>query len=155
MPLPSHVIGQILVEHELLTQQQVTTALRVQQAEPQQRPLGVIAADLFDVDAEAITDALAEQAARRSPPARLARERFDDSCLALIDAEEAWDHLVLPLRMERGTLVCATTYGTLPTAMRLLQRRVYLPFRFVIAEIGPLEGFIAERYSYEGVPVAE
>ena len=155
MSLSSEPIGQVLVQRGLLTREQVKRVLQAQQAEPQRRPFGLIAGELCDLDEDDLMDALADQAARRSPSTRLARERIDPGCLTLIEPHEAWDHAVLPLRIERGTLICATTYETLPAAMRLLQRRIYLPFRFVIAEIAPLEGFIAERYRYEGVPVAD
>ena len=99
-----------------------------------------------------IRDAVA--LAARALDASLSTERFDPQCLRLISASEAWSNLVLPLHMDRGELVCATTREALPHAAELVKRRFRGRFRFVLADLHPLEQFIAERYDYEGIEIA-
>ena len=85
----------------------------------------------------------------------LAYESFDPACRSCFTAAEAWTHLVLPIRMEEGCLVCATTRQTMPEAKILLQRKAVSAFRFVFAEPRPLEQFIAEAYAFEGIEASE
>jgi len=98
-------------------------------------------------------EALAELIAA-STETNLARERMDASCLSVLTPQQAWDSAVLPLRVEAGTLVCATSYETLAAAFALLRRRSKQPVRFVISEIRPLEQFISQLYDYDGVELA-
>lgn len=151
--MDNDLIGHILIDQGVLTQPQVDRALQVQ-AE-REAPLGRIAEQLFDVQRSVVIEALAEQIVMRSPDASLATEQFDPQCLRMISAKEAWDSLILPIRWERGELLCATTVETLPGAIELLQQKLDCPFHFSIAEIRPLEEFIASLYSYEGVEVID
>lgn len=95
--------------------------------------------------------ARATQMLQDPPLVNLTNERYDASALGLLTAKDAWDNLVLPLRIESGQLVCATTEETLTSAVELVSSHVAMSCRFVLAEIRPLEQFIAERYHYEGV----
>ncbi|MGB0767354.1 MAG: hypothetical protein ACPGYV_06555 [Phycisphaeraceae bacterium] len=147
------LIGQILVEQGVLTAKQVARALAAQ-AE-REAPLGRIAEQLFDVDRGSVIHALAEQVAMRAADASLATEAFDEACLQMLTARQAWDSLILPIRWVDGELLCATTVETLPTAIELLQQTLDCPFHFVIAEMRPLEEFIASLYAYEGVEVID
>lgn len=146
-------IGHILIEQGVLTPNQVAKALAAQ-AE-REAPLGRIAEQLFNIDRTTIIEALAEQVVMRAPDASLATEQFDQQCLRMISAKEAWDSLILPIRWEGGELLCATTVETLPVAIELLQQKLDCPFHFAIAEMRPLEEFIASLYSYEGVEVID
>lgn len=147
------LIGQILVEQGVLTNKQVVTAMATQ--EDKETPLGSIVERLFGVERANIIEALAEQVATRAPEAKLAKEDFDPDCLEMISAKEAWECLALPIRWEDGELLCATTIETLPAAIELLQARLDCPYHFAIAEMRPLEEFIASLYAYEGVDVVE
>lgn len=151
--MDNDLIGSILIEQGVLTQNQIDRALQVQ-AE-REAPLGRIAEQLFDVKRGVIIEALAEQTVMRAPDASLATETFDAQCLRMISAKEAWDNLVLPIRWEGGELLCATTVETLPGAIELLQQKLDCPFHFAIAEMRPLEEFIASLYAYEGVEVSD
>ncbi len=85
----------------------------------------------------------------------LARQRLDHGCSRHLSAQDAWNHLVLPLRLEDGCLICATTHGALGDADALLRGKLKTPFRFVLAELRPLEEFIADIYDFEGIDVDE
>ena len=151
--MDNDLIGQILVEQGVLTADQVDTAL-VAQAE-REAPLGRIAEELFGISHAHVISALAEQIAVRAPQASLATERFDPQCLRMISAKEAWDRLILPIRWDDGELLCATTIETLPAAIELLQAKLDCPYHFAIAEMRPIEDFIASLYAYEGVEVID
>ncbi|MBX2851580.1 MAG: hypothetical protein KTR15_07540 [Phycisphaeraceae bacterium] len=151
--MDNDLIGNILIEQGVLTQSQVDRALQAQ-AE-REAPLGRIAEQLFDIERITVIEALAEQVVMRAPDASLATESFDPQCLRMIAAKEAWDNLILPIRWENGELLCATTVETMPGSIELLQQKLDCPFHFVIAEMRPLEEFIASLYAYEGVEVID
>ncbi|MEM9345218.1 MAG: hypothetical protein AAGB26_01245 [Planctomycetota bacterium] len=151
--MDNDLIGHILIEQGVLTQMQVDRALQVQ-AE-REAPLGRIAEKLFDIERNTVIEALAEQVVMRAPEAKLASETFDPQCLRMLTAQQAWDNLILPIRWEDGELLCATTVETLPGAIELLQQKLDCPFHFAVAEMRPLEEFIASLYAYEGVEVID
>lgn len=151
--MDNDLIGHILIEQGVLTPNQVTRALAAQTES--EAPLGRIAEQLFDIERTVVIEALAEQVVMRAPDASLATEQFDEQCLRMISAKEAWDSLILPIRWEDGELLCATTVETLPGAIELLQQKLDCTFHFAIAEMRPLEEFIASLYAYEGVEVID
>lgn len=151
--MDNDLIGNILIEQGVLTLKQVAKAMQAQ-AESE-APLGRIAEQLFNVERAVVIEALAEQVVMRAPDASLATEQFDPQCLRMISAKEAWDNLILPIRWENGELLCATTVETLPGSIELLQQKLDCPFHFAIAEMRPLEEFIASLYAYEGVEVID
>lgn len=151
--MDNDLIGHILIEQGVLTPSQVDRALQVQ-AE-REAPLGRIVEQLFGIERITIIEALAEQIVMRAPDASLATETFDPQCLRMIAANEAWDNLILPIRWEDGELLCATAVETLPGSIELLQQKLDCPFHFAIAEMRPLEEFIACLYAYEGVEVID
>ena len=151
--MDSNRIGQILVEQNVLTDEQVDQVLASQTERA--IPFGRLAEEMFGVSEHQILEALAVQIARRAPYASLATEQYDPQCLRMLSAQEAWDRLVLPIRFEDGELLCATTVETLPAAIELLQNKLDCPYHFALAEMRPLEEFIANLYAYEGVEVTD
>ncbi len=149
------LIGKVLIEREVLTASQVQQVLDEQGQRQDERPFGVIAEEEFGISEQDVLEALAHQFASVSPTGDLALQVQDERCLPILTAQEAWDALVLPLRLERGELIAATTCETLPQAIRLLQRAVFVPFKFVLVDVGPLERYIAQRYEFEGVAVLD
>lgn len=71
--------------------------------------------------------------------------------LSLVSADEAWDHLVLPMRYEGGELVAATTQSGLAFGEAMLSKRVDGGVRFFVCDPVPLEQCIACYYDYEGL----
>ena len=108
----------------------------------------------LSVDVDEALRVLAQATLRDAERVRLFKVTHDPHALLHLTAGEAWDHLVLPLETETdGTLVCCTTRETLPSTLGFLYRRLKVPFRIVLADIAPLEQYIAEQYHYEGVEV--
>lgn len=147
------LLGRVLVEQGQLSATQVDELLALQATD--RRRLGMLATERFGVAPEVISEAVVELHRRRSPEVRLATEPFDPQCLHLFTPQQAWDHLVMPLRVADGELIIATTEETLASAIDVVDEVTHRPYRFVLAEIRPLEQFIAERYSFEGVDCIE
>ena len=149
----SESIGTFLIERGTLTGKQVAQVLARQREE--HRPFGQVAEDMFGVSVSDLAEALAEQLVSKCPWINLIEEQLDEQCLNMIEARDAWESLVLPMRYEGDELLCATTMETLPNAIELIQRAVAEPFRLAIVDIRLLEQFIAERYHFEGIEVDE
>lgn len=151
--MDNHQIGQIMIEQNVLTQEQVDRLLADQREAD--KPFGELAETMYGIDEHKVHQALADQIAYRAPQIKLCQEAFEPEVLGVITAREAWDTLVLPIRVEDGELLCATTVETLPAAIELLSEKLDLPYRFALAEMRPIEEFIANMYAYEGVDVAD
>ncbi|MEM7681419.1 MAG: hypothetical protein AAF288_05640 [Planctomycetota bacterium] len=83
----------------------------------------------------------------------LAYEALEPAVRSIFLPREAWDALVMPLRIEAGELVCATTQETYHAALKLTETAYDGPVRLVITGVRLLEQFIAEQYGYEGVDI--
>ncbi|MFI4860162.1 MAG: hypothetical protein ACIAXF_05715 [Phycisphaerales bacterium JB063] len=151
--MDSDRIGQIMIELGILTPDQVDQVLASQTE--YYVPFGKLTETMFGIDEFTINQAVADQIAGRTPYTKLCEESFDPDVLSLFTAREAWDTLLLPIRMEDGELRCATTVETLSSAIELMQDKPGLNYQFVLAEMRPIEEFIANLYAYEGVDVAD
>ncbi len=147
------MLGQFLVRRGDLTEAQVETLMGLQKTD--QRRIGTLAVERYGIPRAVVDAAAVELHRQRSPEVSLASEAFDPQCLHLITPQQAWDNLVLPLRKANGELVCATAEETLSAAIDLMETATDQSYRFVLAEMRPLEQFIAERYSFEGVNCVE
>jgi len=150
--MPPARIGQIMIDLHLLDPTQVEQLITLQAADP--RPLGQIASEQFGLERQRVCEALAAQMLADCPRTNLTRETFDPNCLYLLRAEEAWQAMVLPMRVEDGALLCATTAETLDRAISLMQQRTHTPYRFLIVPIRQLEQYVCQLYDYEGLDVA-
>jgi MshEN domain len=140
-------LGMVLVNRGILTPDQVDRILAHQRSDP--RPFGKLANELFNIPERDIWRAWADQEGHFCPRVDLACEPNDASVLNIITADEAVEHLLLPLRVEATQLVCATTSVDLPEAAILLRDRTQFAPRFVIVEQAQLLQYIHRRY---GVP---
>ncbi|MEM8739148.1 MAG: hypothetical protein AAGG38_11830 [Planctomycetota bacterium] len=112
------------------------------------------AAAAWGVDEAAALHSLSGYWRREAARVQLHRVPHDPAALGYVGARDAWDYLILPLAVEPdGHLLCCTTVETLPTAIARLLNTLSVPFRLVVADIRPLEQYIAEQYRYEGVEV--
>lgn len=90
------------------------------------------------------------------PRVNLFSEQVDESCIHLISATDAWEQMVMPLRIDdSGSLLCATTPHTIDQAAKVLKKKMSIPFHFVMADTHQLEQHIAEVYDFEGVEVGD
>lgn len=151
--MKSQQIGRFLVEQGVLTKTQFQQASR--RSGLDRRPLWQHAAELSDLSEEDIWRQCAAALMRQCPHGDLFREKRENNCLPVLSPRQAWENLVLPLRVEDGEMVCATTEETLAQALPLMMRASDLPCRYILVAVHAIEQFIAELYHYEGIEVED
>ncbi|MFA9478327.1 hypothetical protein ACERK3_08465 [Phycisphaerales bacterium AB-hyl4] len=151
--MESQQVGRFLVERGVLTQTQLQQANR--RSGLDRRPIWQHAAELNNLTESEVWNQCAAELVRQCPHGNLFRERREDNCMAVLSARDAWENLVLPLRVEDGQMVCATTEETLAQALPLMMRASDLPCRFILVAVHSIEQFIAELYHYEGIEVED
>ncbi|MHB1157488.1 MAG: GspE/PulE/PilB domain-containing protein [Phycisphaerales bacterium] len=137
-------IGMLLVQRGAMTHDQVERVLARQQTE--HLPFGKLAKQMFNLNDRAIAHAWAEQVGHLCRHVDLACEPNDPSMLTLLKPAEAFTRRALPLRLDAGALLVATTITDLPEAAVLLGMRTQRPIEFVLADHRQLEHFILRRY---------
>jgi len=144
----------VLVEQELLTEPQRAAVLSSSATPSDNQCFLEHTAELFGLNEVDLLDALTKHLRGSAPEVKLSQTAHDRAALEYLSACDAWDYLILPLAVEPdGHLLCCTTAETLSTALAFLMRTLAVPFRVVIADVRPLEQYIAEQYHYEGVEV--
>ncbi|MEO0587749.1 MAG: hypothetical protein AAF078_08930 [Planctomycetota bacterium] len=146
-------IGEVLVEAGYLNATQVDEVLDKQATSS--RSFGQIAGELFGVPASVVAECVAVRVREDAKHVNLAHESFEQDALATLAPATAWDHLVLPIRFDGNELICATTKACIRDAVETLQTATTTPFRLVVADVRPLEEFIAEAYGFEGIDLAD
>jgi len=143
------LIGMILVQRGVLREEQAQAILRRQQEV--KKPFGKLAYQMYNIDERDVWSAWAEQVGHFCQHVDLACEQHDPELIDLITAQQAWSMHLLPLRIEMGEVVVATTITDLPEAMSILQKKVDQPIRFVIPDRRQLERYIIERFGIVAV----
>ncbi|MCE9589206.1 MAG: hypothetical protein K8S99_01635 [Planctomycetes bacterium] len=138
-------IGQILIEHGVLTEQQVFEVLQAQKK--LQVPFGVLAERMFDVTLESIETAWIEQYQRFTGVLDLAQEPVDTEVLQLINRRQAWQFEIVPVRYEPGgELLIAASRRRLARAVTFAASRLKQVAFFRIAESASLRDFLRKHY---------
>ena len=99
-------IGEMLVRMKVLTTEQVEAVL-AEQAETHE-PFGVIAERLYEVPSDTIERAWIEQTQLRATSFEAARG-IEDDARVLVVRRQAWQFGIVPLRLDDGYLVAATS----------------------------------------------
>ncbi len=141
-------IGDLLVEHGVLTRDQCEELAHVQRESS--RPFGVLAETLFKVPPQALDRAWAEQYAQAAPSVNPVCERVEPEALELISRRQAWQFRLLPLRFERGELIICTTRQHLPRALNFAYRNLDARCGFVIAETAHFGAALRAHYPWSG-----
>jgi len=137
-------LGHILVEQGVLSKDQVLEVLSEQGA--RRRPFGEIAERLFGIDPLEVERAWARQYAERADRVDLAGITPGAEVLGSIERRQAWQFRVVPLRVEDGALVIATSAENLPRALRFANRCLAREAYLVIADDGGLSGALQRLY---------
>ncbi|MEM0915766.1 MAG: hypothetical protein AAGB29_12280 [Planctomycetota bacterium] len=146
-------IGEVLVEAGFLSAENVRAILERQQRTGQ--VFGKLAEEMFNVAESTVVSCIAARLREQCRHVNLAHESIEPDAVAMLSPSQAWDHMVLPLRIDGEELVAATTPAGVDDAVATLQHAVDRPFRLVLVEARPLEQFIAETYGFEGVHLPE
>lgn len=142
-------IGEILVAHGLLTNEQVTEILQQQQRGG--RPFGDLAERMFGVDAEQVEKAWAEQYVSLGTEVDLSEQTIAPETLRIINRRQAWQFRVLPMSRREGELVVATSRENLRRAVNFAWQRFDEPVFFMIAPAAQLEQFLMHHYPWPAV----
>jgi len=137
-------IGAVLIKQGVLSEAQVREILDWQKTHTM--PFGQVARQLFQIEEAAIWKAWATQMAGYLAKVDIADQRPDDRVLTLLRAQEAWRLCALPLRLDEGHLVVATTIDKLPDAAAYFHVRSDLFVEFVMAEQVQIEQAIMRSY---------
>ena len=138
-------IGEILVERNILSEQQVFEIIQKQRTTGM--PFGVLAEQLYDVTVESIESAWIEQYCRMTGEIDLSEQTIDVRVLKLINRRQAWQFEVLPLRFEpTGELLMAASQSRLARAVTFVANRLKPIVYFRIARSDQLRDFLRKHY---------
>ncbi len=130
-------IGEILIEHGVLTAKQVDQILASQKKE--QLPFGAIAERMFGLSLKSVEDAWVDQYHRYTGTIDLDQEDIDLKAVALIRRRAAWQFQVLPIRIEdSGELLIAASRERLARAVTFATNKLDRPCFFRVAEADQL-----------------
>jgi type IV pilus assembly protein PilB len=142
-------LGDLLVQHGVLTREQVEDILVEQQAVG--RPFGELAERLFGVPPQAVERAWAEQYAMLTGEFDLIEACFDPEAIALISARQAWQFRVLPIRFSGDELTVCTVKDHLARALRFVGWKLEHPCHFVLAEPQHFAETLMRHYPLAGM----
>lgn len=141
-------IGEMLVRMGVLDRHQVEQVLAEQEGSSE--PFGSLAERMFGVTPEQIECAWIEQTQERATlfdP----ENGIDEDARELVVRRQAWQFGIVPLRLDDGHLVAATSRRQLPRAIRFATRVLGMPAQFEIAEDEVLAELLAHQYPIRGM----
>ena len=131
---PEKRLGELLLEHGLLTAEQLESALAAQRL--QRRPLGQVLLAQGIVDEKALAGVLSLHF--NVPQVDFTRARIDKDALSLIPEAYAREHTIVPIRLEKDVLEVATVDPgdlALFAELKVLTRKRIKPMLGVRSEI--------------------
>ena len=141
-------IGEMLVRMGVLNREQVEAILDEQQASNE--AFGAIAERLFDIPPDTIERAWIEQTQERATMFD-AERGIEDEAREMVVRRQAWQFGIVPLRLDDGYLIAATSRKQLPRAVRFATRVLGMPVQLEIAEDDELSRLLALQYPIRGM----
>ena len=141
-------IGELLVQHGLMSDDQVRQVLAAQKDDP--APFGYLAQKMFDIDAQAIWRCWGRQMAECLPVVDLGSLASSQEALSEISASVAWRHRALPIALHERTITLATSPERLPAVMAWAHTQLAYVIDMVLVDDDLLEQAIPERYARYG-----
>jgi hypothetical protein len=138
----------MLVRMGVLNREQVGQILDEQQSTNE--PFGTIAERLFQVGPDTIEQAWIEQTQERATMFDPERG-IEDDARELVVRRQAWQFGIVPLRLDDGYLIAATSRKQLPRAVRFATRVLGMPVQFEIADDEELSQLLAHQYPIRGM----
>ena len=142
-------LGELLVAHGLLTARQVDAVLERQQS--CDRPFGALCEEMFGVDPLLVEGAWVDQYRALSASFDADFARVSPAALALVNRRQAWQFRIVPLRLENGTLVLATTPANLARGARFASSVLGMPALFVVVDANELADALRTHYPIDGL----
>ena len=143
------LLGEVLVEQGLLTEQDVRSILEQQRKTG--RPFGDIAETLCGISLEAIEEAWSYQYACNAPTIDPLTFVPRGEAKELVTSRQAWQFRCLPLNLEGETLVLATTQQHLQRALKFATRVLSRPAYFMMTTEARLSSALSEHYPLAGM----
>ena len=141
-------IGEMLVRMGVLNREQIEAILDEQQSGNE--AFGAIAERMFGIAPDTIERAWIEQTQERAtifdPDLGV-----DDDARELVVRRQAWQFGIVPLRLDDGYLIAATSRKQLPRAVRFATRVLGMPVQFEIAEDAELSQLLTHQYPIKGM----
>jgi hypothetical protein len=125
-------LGDLLVSAGLLTPSQRDQIVREQHRSG--RPFGALAEEIFGLTSRQVESAWATQLADMSDRIVPLDELADRAVRPLINRRQAWQFRIVPLRVDDGELVLATTPSHVARALRFAQRSLACRCTIALAE---------------------
>ncbi len=142
-------LGEILVDQQVLTGEQVEAILDAQKACA--RPFGLLAEELFGVSGEAIERAWVRQYVEIAQHVDANTVPRDEGIEESVSNRQCWQFGVIPIREEGQELVLATTPGHLPRALRFASSVLERPCYFVLTSQDALASALNEHHAIPGL----
>jgi hypothetical protein len=140
-------IGEMLVRLGVLKPAEVEAILEEQEATNE--PFGTIAERMFAVSPDTIVRVWIEQTQDRATLFDADRG-IDDDARELVIRRQAWQFGIVPLRLDDGYLIAATSRKQLPRAVRFATRVLGMAVQFEVAEDETLARLLAHQYPVRG-----
>ena len=141
-------IGEMLIRMGVLDRAQVECILDEQQSNNE--AFGAIAERMYGIAPDTIERAWIEQTQERATifdPER----GVDDDARELVIRRQAWQFGIVPLRLDDGYLIAATSRKQLPRAVRFATRVLGMRVQFEIADDTELSQLLAHQYPIRGM----
>jgi hypothetical protein len=150
-PQPTHIrLGEMLVEHGVMTPEQCDEVLQVQKLRG--GAFGAIAEDLFGIEPAAVERAWVEQYAGLTRSVDPRRCAISPAALTAISRRQAWQFRMLPMQiLANGCVVCCTSKQHLVRALRFAGWRIGHDCEFVLADARHLGEALCEYYPMAGM----
>jgi hypothetical protein len=145
-------MGECLLARRALNPEQLNELLDTQRSQRRKRPLGELAQRVYDVDPKQIEAAWADHYVSMGMEVDVEAEPVDRGLLRRITARQAHQFQMLPLRIEAGHVVLATTAERLARAVTFAHRRFTDPPLALIAEPEALNRRLHELYPFGRYP---
>ena len=139
---------------DLLVKQRLLTPAQCDQIECMQRrcgrPFGALAEQVFGLSARQIEAAWVVQFAAMTERVVPLTESVDRSAQRAVNRRQAWQFRVVPLRLDGGELVLATTPKNVARALRFVERSLACRCVVVLAEESDLLDALEKWYPMAG-----
>lgn len=147
----TQVIGEILKDTGIISQEQINAAMHVQEASNE--VLGEILVNLNFVTKDEIASAIASQ--NNLEYIDLSTYVPNQKALELIDKEFALLNMVIPLKLENDVLVVATSWPNNDETYKSLQEMTWHSIRFVVSNPDYISKYIQLYYEEIDYPIEQ
>ena len=137
-------IGEILVEQNVLSAEQVEHLLKIQKSVG--RPFGDLAERLYGIDPQIVQDAWVEQYSAMVGNVDANILPVEDVCLRTVNRRQAWQFHLVPLNRSDDHLNVVTTHDSLVRAVNFATRRFNEPAYFMLVDPEQMNDLLMRHY---------